>query len=138
MIAWYTTAWFDRYVKGDPTATARLLTDRWRGDAEEAAVDPGHDGNMFSFYYRSRLEIGGFDCEDLRTGCPGMAPDGGGPYSYLGRGHVSPTPPARPRCPRRPRQGRLHVAAGHRSRSACAPSSRGSASTSSGARTRAA
>src|SRR4051812_14688997 len=83
MIAWYTTAWFDRYVKGDSTATSRLLTDRWRHDADEAAVDPDRDGNMFSFYYHSRLQIGGFTCEDLRVGCPGMAPDDGGPYSYV-------------------------------------------------------
>jgi dienelactone hydrolase len=83
MIAWYTTAWFDKYVKGDPTADARLLTTRWRDDAQEGAVDPGGDGNMFSFYYRSRLDIDGFACEDLRAGCPGMAPDGGGEYSYL-------------------------------------------------------
>jgi len=82
MIAWYTTAWFDKYVKGDPAAGARLLTTRWRDDAEEAAVDPDGDGNTFSFYYRSRLDIDGFTCEDLRTGCPGMAPDDGGPYSY--------------------------------------------------------
>jgi hypothetical protein len=33
MIAWYTTAWFDKYVKHDPTADARLLTNRWRHDA---------------------------------------------------------------------------------------------------------
>src|SRR3954447_16096131 len=59
MIAWYTTAWFDKYVKGDPTADARLLTTRWRDDAAEAAVDPDRDGNLFSFYYRSRLDIGG-------------------------------------------------------------------------------
>jgi dienelactone hydrolase len=83
MIAWYTTAWFDKYVKGDPTADARLLTTRWRDDAAEAAVDPDGDGNLFSFYYRSRLDIDGFACEDLRAGCPGMAPDGGGAYSYL-------------------------------------------------------
>jgi hypothetical protein len=83
MIAWYTTAWFDKYVKGDPTADARLLTTRWRDDAAEAAVDPDGDGNLFSFYYRSRLDIDGFACEDLRAGCPGMAPDGGGGYSYL-------------------------------------------------------
>jgi len=82
MIAWYTTAWFDKYVKGDPTAQQRLLTTRWRSDGQEAAVDPDGDGNMFSFYYRSRLDIDGFTCEDLRAGCPGMAPDGGGPYSY--------------------------------------------------------
>lgn len=89
-IAWYTTAWFDRYVKGDPAADARLLTDRWRSDAREAAVDPSHDGNMFSFYYPSRLDIhlaGGphFDCENLRDGCPGLsAADGyAGTYDFL-------------------------------------------------------
>jgi hypothetical protein len=74
MIAWYTTAWFDKYVKRAPGADARLLTDRWRGDADEAAVDPDHDGNMFSFYYRSRLSVTRADgsryvCEDLRAGC---------------------------------------------------------------------
>ncbi len=68
LTAWYTTAWFDRYVKGAPAADARLLTARWRDD--------------FSFYYRSRLDIDGFSCEDLRSGCPGMVP-GAGEYSYL-------------------------------------------------------
>jgi dienelactone hydrolase len=89
-IAWYTTAWFDKYVKGDPTADARLLTDRWRHDGDEAAVDPKGDGNMFSFYYRSRLDVhradgSVFDCEDLRPGCPGMTADDGftGDYSYV-------------------------------------------------------
>ncbi|HEX5617269.1 MAG TPA: hypothetical protein VFX51_02565 [Solirubrobacteraceae bacterium] len=82
LTAWYTTAWFDKYVKGDPTADGRLRTTRWQDDAREAAVDPDGDGNMFSFYYRSRLDIDGFTCEDLRAGCPGMAPDAGGPYSY--------------------------------------------------------
>jgi dienelactone hydrolase len=82
MIAWYTTAWFDKYVKGDPAAGARLLTTRWQDDAQEAAVDPDGDGNLFSLYYRSRLDVDGFACEDLRTGCPGMGPDGGGQYSY--------------------------------------------------------
>jgi hypothetical protein len=56
---------------------------RTQDDAAEAAVDPAGDGNKFSVYYRSRLDIDGFACEDLRAGCPGMAPDGGGPYSYL-------------------------------------------------------
>jgi hypothetical protein len=55
-------------------------------------VDPNHDGNAFSFYYYSRLDIGRgqagrFDCEDLRAGCPGMVPtaDDGwtGDYSYV-------------------------------------------------------
>jgi len=86
-IAWYTTAWFDRYVKGDQSALRRLSTSRWRDDAAEGAVDPNGDSNMFSFYYRSRLDIAGFHCEDLRKGCPGMttAATDGGPkdYSYV-------------------------------------------------------
>jgi dienelactone hydrolase len=89
-IAWYTSAWFDKYVKGDATADARLLTERWRQDGVEAAIDPNHDGNAFSFYYLSRLDIhqaGGtvWDCEDLRDGCPGMVQNDGytGDYSYL-------------------------------------------------------
>jgi dienelactone hydrolase len=71
MTDWYTTAWFDKYVKGDPSADRRLLSARWFDDAREAAVDPDGDGNMFSRYYRSRLDIGlagggRFDCEDVR------------------------------------------------------------------------
>jgi dienelactone hydrolase len=87
LIDWYTTAWFDKYVKGDATADARLLSDRWRHDGAEAAVDPGHDGNMFSFYYPSRLDIrlaagGRFDCESLRPGCPGLSSADGYSGSY--------------------------------------------------------
>jgi dienelactone hydrolase len=87
MIAWYTTAWFDKYVRGDPSADARLLTNRWRGDAAEAAVDPHGDGNMFSSYYKSRLDIGlsgggRFLCEDTRPGCPGLAASDGQPAEY--------------------------------------------------------
>jgi hypothetical protein len=89
-IAWYTTAWFDKYLKGDPSADRRLMTNRWRSVPDEAAVDPHHDGNMFSFYYLSRLDIGlsgggRFDCEDMRTGCPGLVSDDGfaGDYSYV-------------------------------------------------------
>ncbi|MDT4916682.1 MAG: hypothetical protein QOH89_1382 [Pseudonocardiales bacterium] len=94
---WYTTAWFDKYVKGDPGADARLLTDRWQHDAPEAAVDPNHDGNAFSFYYDSRLDVtldGGtrWTCEQLRAGCAGLAPDGGPEaYSYLS---IATTPDA--------------------------------------------
>jgi dienelactone hydrolase len=87
---WYTTAWFDKYLKHDPSADARLLTERWRGDAIEAGVDPGHDGNAFSFYYPSRLDIRlasgqRFDCESLRDGCPGLVANDGyrGTYSYV-------------------------------------------------------
>ncbi len=98
LAAWYTTAWFDKYVKcpgeANPTACeedadARLLTDRWRDDAPSAAVDQNSDPNVFSFYFRSRFDFtdaGGADqvCDDMRAGCPNMAPDGGPvPYSFV-------------------------------------------------------
>jgi hypothetical protein len=83
LVAWYTRAWVDRYVKGDKKADAALLTDRWRNDARGAAVDANGDPNLFSFYYRSRLDLGKAACEDMRAGCAALAPDGHGPYSYL-------------------------------------------------------
>jgi dienelactone hydrolase len=89
LTTWYTTAWFDKYVKHDSSADRRLLSTRWRSDPVEAAVDPDGDGNAFSFYYPSRLDLttvagSHWDCEDLRTGCPGMTRTPGA-YSYLAR-----------------------------------------------------
>lgn len=90
LTSWYTTAWFDRYLKGDRSADRRLLTRRWQHDAAGAAVDQAGDGNLFSDTLASRMDIhlkrgGRFRCEDLRAGCPGMrSRDGyGGDYSYL-------------------------------------------------------
>jgi hypothetical protein len=90
LAAFYTNAWFDKYVKGDPSADARLLSTRWRNDPGDLAVDPAGGGNLYSFYYRSRLDIGlanggRFLCEDLRSGCPGQAADDGlaKNYSFL-------------------------------------------------------
>ena len=91
-VAWYTSAWFDKYVKHEASADKRLLTNRWREDSLEAEVDPKHDGNAFSFYYFSRLDVHlyrgqAWDCEDLREGCAGMTKPGRdgypGSYSYL-------------------------------------------------------
>jgi dienelactone hydrolase len=88
-IAWYSSAWFDKYLKGERAADKRLLTNRWREDPVEASVDLHRDGNAFSFYYYSRLDIhraGGevFDCENLRKGCPGLTREREpGSYSYL-------------------------------------------------------
>ena len=90
-VAWYTSAWFDKYLKHQAAADKRLLTNRWREDAAEAAVDPNHDGNAFSFYYLSRLDIhlrGGeaWSCEDMSEGCAGMIASKrdhyNGDYSY--------------------------------------------------------
>jgi dienelactone hydrolase len=92
IIDWYTTAWFDKYLKHDSSADDKLLTQRWRSDPVEAGIDPNHDGNAFSFYYYSRLDFhraggGVYDCENLRDGCPGLIPasqDGwSGDYSYI-------------------------------------------------------
>jgi dienelactone hydrolase len=95
MVAWYTTAWLDRYVKcqGDPQckrrAEARLLTDRWRKDERGGEIDPSGDPNLYSFYFPSRYALhraGGTkaSCNKMRRGCPGMRPDGLAPgYSFL-------------------------------------------------------
>lgn len=85
LVSWYTLAWLDRYLKHDPTAVPRLLTDRWRNDRPGAAVDMRSDGNLFSFYYRSRLALTvrtrtkrgrlratPVACDDLRAGCPAL------------------------------------------------------------------
>jgi hypothetical protein len=97
MATWYSQAWFDRYLKGPGhpairrAADRRLLSNRWLHDSAEAAVDPLHDGNLLSFYYRSRLAIHArhrlVGCQDLRAGCRWLVPkarDGyPGQYSYL-------------------------------------------------------
>jgi dienelactone hydrolase len=89
-IDWYTTAWFDKYVKGDKTADERLLSNRWRHDAREGAVDPGHDSNMMSFYHPSRLDFHlasgkRYANEDLRKRATGLSDQDGfcGTYSYV-------------------------------------------------------
>lgn len=90
--AWYTTAWLDKYVKGDRTADARLLTDRFRADPVEAGLDASEGGSLYSFYFRSPLAFrldGGAPvaCADARSGCGALVSDDGvtraKPYSYL-------------------------------------------------------
>lgn len=51
MSAFYEQAWMDKYLKDDPTADARLLSDRWRKDARSGEVDPDADANVFSRYF---------------------------------------------------------------------------------------
>jgi dienelactone hydrolase len=87
--SWYTTAWFDKYLKHERSADARLLTGRWRDDAAGGAVDPSHDPNLYSYHYHSRLDIHlsdghVFDCENLRAGCAGQTTPSTdcGPNSY--------------------------------------------------------
>lgn len=104
LVAWYTTAWFDKYVKGDPGGDALLLSDRWRDDSRGGAVDLSGDGNLFSFYYRSRYDFGLAGggravCDDMREGCADMGPDGlPADYTVIGDAFTpdGPTPDAQP------------------------------------------
>lgn len=107
LCAWYTAAWFDKYLRGDPTADRRLFTRRWHADPRDAEIDPSERGNLLSFYYRSRADVRlsadgrRARCEDLRDapckfltaadGSPprfdrlalALTPDGrGGPRAY--------------------------------------------------------
>lgn len=90
VVTWYTLAWLDRYLKHDKSALSRLLTDRWRNDRPGAAVDLRSDGNLFSFYYRSKMALTvrtrkparkgrrgklvakKVTCDDLRKGCSAL------------------------------------------------------------------
>ena len=115
MAAWYTAAWFDKYLKGDPSADRRLLTRRWLSDRREAKVDPRHDGNMLSAFFRSRIDIGlaaggRAECEDLRSGCAALvASDGELPdYSYLEEART-PEGGGRPYNPVAPPSGQARV-----------------------------
>ena len=93
LASWYTTAWFDRYVKDRRRAKGRLLTDRWLDDARGAAADSLGNGNLISTYYDSGVAIrpkgGGRRIQCRWNGaapCARLRPDRvPGEYSYLGR-----------------------------------------------------
>ena len=86
-VAWYTAAWFDKYVRcqGDAACAAdadrELLTNRWQTDQRNGEVDAAGDPNLYSFYFPSRYDIGTGSgravCDDMRKGCASMEPDGG-------------------------------------------------------------
>ena len=73
------------------TSTSRATRAPTRGCSRPAGATtpprrdrPDGDGNLFSFYYRSRLDISApsgarFTCEDLRAGCAGMSSRTAGP-----------------------------------------------------------
>jgi dienelactone hydrolase len=103
MVAWYTTAWFDKYVKCadgsecEVEADRRLLTNRWRDDARGGQVDAGGDPNLYSFYLRSRFDVRdatGVErtCDDMRAGCATMAADGlPAGYDHVADAYTAPT-----------------------------------------------
>jgi hypothetical protein len=59
----YTLAWFDRWLKQDPTATDRLLASTVPGPAR------GSVQTVLSRRFRSAAALDGRTCVDLRTGC---------------------------------------------------------------------
>src|SRR6476661_3212947 len=92
---YYTLAWFDRYVKGDHSATDRLTATKFDGTADASAIGAGHydpaaaaanptdpaAGNVpwlikdlpiadrLSVYYASAYSLGNRRCDDMRHGC---------------------------------------------------------------------
>ena len=59
----YTRAWFDRWLKGDTTATARLLGRTVPGLASRATAD------ALSARFRSAAALDSRACADVRAGC---------------------------------------------------------------------
>jgi dienelactone hydrolase len=101
MVIWYSAAWFDKYVKCqgrsprcERRADRALLSDRWLDDPAGAEVDLAGDGNLLSFYLRSRYDLGlaggaAARCGDMREGCAQMGPDPRKPnFSYLEAGRT--------------------------------------------------
>lgn len=60
LIHWYTHAWFDRWLKGDTTATGRLLT---------RTVCSQDVAGILDTDFRSGAYLDGHDCADLQAGC---------------------------------------------------------------------
>jgi len=105
LVAWYTTAWFDKQVKCangsgcEHQADRRLLSDRWRDDLRSGQVDNNGDPNVYSFYRRSRYDLLIADdtevsCDNMRAGCASMRPDGLAPgYDFVADAYTAPTEP---------------------------------------------
>jgi hypothetical protein len=85
---YFTKAWFDRFLKDDPAATARLTAERFDGSADVHSIstgtfDPFTASNVppaiegqpvvdrLSYNFRSGywLEGGALSCEDWRSDC---------------------------------------------------------------------
>ncbi len=103
LVAWYTAAWMDRWVRCAGSrackedADSRLLSDRWRDDERSGQIDANDDPNVFSFYTRSRFDFHTADgaevvCDDMRAGCPSMQPDGLPPgYDFVADAYTLPS-----------------------------------------------
>jgi hypothetical protein len=74
---YYTLAWFDKYLKQDPTADARLLTKQYLTPSNPRC---GNNANCYSIYYKSAYAFRDADgvlrsCDDMahianKTPCP--------------------------------------------------------------------
>ena len=105
LVAWYSTAWFDKQVKCadgsacEADADQRLLTDRWRDDERSGQVDTNADPNVFSFYKLSRFDFltsagAEVTCDDMREGCATMKPDDlPDGYSFVSDAYSAPAGP---------------------------------------------
>ena len=88
MVDWYTSAWFDKYLKHERRADQRLLTNRWREEPMVAdRPQPGRQRVLVLLLVAARhppVDGEKWDCEDLRNGCPGITSNDGyqGVYSY--------------------------------------------------------
>ena len=88
LIAWYTTAWFDKYVKGDPTrrrapAHRPLAPRRRRGRRRPRPATPTCSLLLPLAPGPRPRTASAFTCEDLRAGCPGLLADDGAPRGLL-------------------------------------------------------
>ena len=129
LVAWYSTAWFDKHVKcaGDSAceqdADRRLLTDRWRDDLRSGQIDTNDDPNVFSFYRRSRYDFLTADgaevvCDDMRAGCASMGPDGLPPGYDLVADAYTPAGGRRPAAAAARRRARCRLTGQRRQRHA--------------------
>jgi hypothetical protein len=106
--SYYTLAWFDRYLKGDPGAIGRLTAATFDGSADVHYIsggtfDPATGANVpariagrpvadrLSFHFRSAwsFEGGRLLCEDIRAGCPALPATGAAKRPCV-RPHFSP------------------------------------------------
>jgi dienelactone hydrolase len=94
VFAYYTTNWFDRFLKGDMNATQRLMS------RHIPVGEAGQDvGPLFSGLWRSAAYLDGYDCPDFGAACApagevvqwAAAAAGGGPGVDYSRGAACDT-----------------------------------------------
>ena len=74
LASYYTLAWFDRWLKNDPSARARLM-DTTPSSAAPNIAWSSNWGSLLSPSFRSAAFFDGIDCPDLRAGCSFCAAD---------------------------------------------------------------